>query len=295
MQHSPRLNRSVGSSLGCHTGMAAALAIFVAGQSVAIASPWAINVVSYEPGTTAQFGYDNPATALGAPERFTGENEFGGIFAGPVTIFNSAWGSDEIVSIGEGGHLTLELGKPAVNDPNHLYGVDLIVFGNAGFVAPNYPDPVIGIPASLFGAGHGLIELSSDGMHFEPVPGWMADRLFPTQGYRDADAFGSTPGSLHTDFLRPVNPALTLADFDGLTYEQALALYDGSGGGTPIDIALAGLSSVTHVRIRVLDDLNPNTSLSAEIDAIAVVPEPSGVLLLGAAGWWMTSRRRRTM
>ncbi len=293
MQHSLCLKRFVGITRGGRLCIAAALAIFAASPAVAAASPWAINVVSYDPGTTAQFGYDNPASALGAPERFTGENEFGGIFAGPVTIFNPAWGLDEIVSIGEGGHLTLELGMPAVDNPNHLHGVDLIIFGNAGFVAPNYPDPVIGIPATLFGAGHGLIELSSDGVHFEPVPGWMADRLFPTQGYLNADAFGTTPGSLLTNFLRPVNPALTLADFDGLTYEQALALYDGSGGGTPIDIALAGLSSVTHVRIRVLDDLDPNTSLSAEIDAIAVVPEPSGLLLLGAAGWWMTSRRRR--
>lgn len=259
--------------------------------TVASASPWATSWHNYNPGSTPVFGYTNPDTALGMPERFTGENEFGGAFASAVTMFNSVFGTDEVVSIGEGGQLTLELGTPATNNPNNLFGVDLIIFGNAGFTDGDYPNGTIGSPASLYGFGFGRIELSADGVNFFELPGWTADTLFPTQAYQDVDPLSSTPGSVPTDFFKPVNPALTLSDFDGLTYAQALALYDGSGGGTPIDIGLAGLSVVTHVRISVEDDFNPSTFRSAEIDAITVVPEPTAAALLAAVAGCVLLRR----
>ncbi|MBX3393816.1 MAG: PEP-CTERM sorting domain-containing protein [Phycisphaerae bacterium] len=272
----------------------ATLTIALIAPGVVSASPWATSWQSYDPGSTPVFGYTNPDTALGMPERFTGENEFGGAFASAVTMFNSAFGTDEVVSIGEGGHLTLELGTPATNNPSNPYGVDLIIFGNAGFTDSDYPNGTIGSPASLYGFGFGRIELSADGVNFFELPGLRADTLFPTQGYQDVDPLSSNPGSIETDFFKPVNPALTLSDFDGLSYAQALALYDGSGGGTPIDIGLVGLSMVTHVRILVDDDFNPGTFRSAEIDAITVVPEPaSAACLLAAAGCVLLRRGQR--
>ncbi|MBK8268680.1 MAG: PEP-CTERM sorting domain-containing protein [Planctomycetes bacterium] len=269
------------------------LALSTAAASPALASPWAGNWVSYNPGSTPVFGYTNPATALGLPERFTGENEFGGLYQSAVTMFNPVFGTDEAVSIGEGGHLTLALDTPATDDAGHLYGVDLILFGNSFFSDSNYPNGQQEATASLFSAGQGRIELSADGVNFIAVPGWTADRLFPTQGYLDVDANSTTPGGVPADFLKPMNPSLTLADFNGLSYAQSLALYDGSGGGTPIDISLVGLSSVTHVRISVDDDFNPNTSLAAEIDAVAAVPEPTSLSILLVACMAMTLRRSR--
>jgi len=253
----------------------------------ALASPWAGSVASFNPGLTPQADYPNPATTLGSPERFTGEGEF----PSNVTLFNPAFGVDELFSIGEGGHLTLELSTPATNDAAHLHGVDLIVFGNAGFLASDYPN--MGSPAELFQPESGRIEVSGDGVNFFEIPGWTADNLFPTLGYLDVEGFSGTPGNVPTNFLRPMNPALTLSSFDGLTYDQALALYDGSGGGTPIDIGLVGLATVTYVRISVDDDLNASTNLSAEIDAVATVPEPATALLALAAGVGLVMRKSR--
>src|SRR5262249_17490178 len=96
-----------------------------------------------------------------------------------------------------------------------------------------------------------------------------------------------------SNFLRPVNPSLTLADFNGLSYAQSLALYDGSGGGTPIDIGPTGLASVSLVRISLPDDGNPGTSLRGEIHAFASVPEPAGIALIPCSFAFMGARARR--
>ncbi len=246
-------------------------------------TPWASHVVSYVPGTTPVAGYADPATTLGAPERFSGETDFGGVYASVVSMFNPAWGTDELVSLGEGGSLILELDTPATDDPAHLYGADLIILGNGGFADAAWPAGRINDPALLLGTETMRVSVSTDGQSFVAL-GDYAEGLFPTQGFLDGGPYDTSPGSLPSDFLKPMNPALTLADFAGLTYAQALALYDGSGGGTPIDIAAAGLPAVRYVRIDVLDDGDADTMLHAEIEALATVPEPATMVLLALAG-----------
>ena len=63
--------------------------------------PWADAVVAYSAGVDGNPAYADATTALGAPERFTGE----GIFPGVVSPFNPAFGTDELVAIGRGGSL----------------------------------------------------------------------------------------------------------------------------------------------------------------------------------------------
>ncbi|MCG8406329.1 MAG: PEP-CTERM sorting domain-containing protein [Phycisphaerales bacterium] len=253
----------------------------------AFAGPWPTSV-TYDPGTTPVAGFTDPTTALGAPERFTGE----GVFPGAVTMFNPAFGTDEIVSIGEGGHLTVSFDEPVQDDPGNLHGVDLIIFGNTGFIDSNFPNGQLGNPAGVFGSGLATVEVSADGTNFFSVDG-LADGLFPAQGYLDVTPFQTTPGIVESDFRKPMDPSLTLSDFDGLSYAQALALYDGSGGGTPIDIGTSGLTSISHVRISLADDGDAETSLHAEIDAFVNVPEPASISLLLMAGLTVASRRRR--
>lgn len=251
-------------------------------------TPWAVQVVSYNPGATAVPGYTDPASALGAPSRFTGTSAG---FPGVVSMFNPAFETDQIVSIGEGGHLTLRLDRPALNDLSNPFGVDLIIFGNAGFIDVAYPGGVIGPGAGMFGLGQGVLELSVDGVSFVPW-GAFTEGLFPTVGYLDAAPFQTTPGAVPSDLLRPVNPALTRSSFAGLTHAQALTLYAGSGGGTPIDIGLAGLASARYLRLSVPDDGSPGTDLSIEIDAVAVVPAPAPALVLGVLASLGVRRRR---
>jgi hypothetical protein len=123
------------------------------------------------------------------------------------------------------------------------------------------------------------VAVSADGDYFVDL-GEFTEGLFPTQGYLDSGPYDDQPGLVPSDFTRPVNPALRPADFAGLSLAEALALYDGSGGGTPIDIAAANLDLVRFVRISVPDDGNPETFLNVEVDALARVPEPAGM-----AGW----------
>ncbi|MCB9852897.1 MAG: hypothetical protein H6819_07360 [Phycisphaerales bacterium] len=267
-------------------------AIAVAGlgwNANAIAGPWASQVVAYEPGLNPEAGYSSdPSVALGAPERTTGENTPFGSFPADVTMFSSPYGLDEVVSIGEGGYLTLQLDTPALDDANHLYGADLIVFGNTFF---NTDDFVVGDISGIT-PDPANIEVSSDNVTWFPVSP-KADGLFPTQGYLDSgifgtDAFGAPNGTIASDYLKPMNPALSTADFLGLTYIDALALYDGSAGGTAIDIAESGLSSVSYIRFSV----PMGAGYNAEIDAVTIVPEPVTAALFCMIGPAACIRRR---
>jgi hypothetical protein len=245
--------------------------------------PWADQVVSYDAGSGGMPGYDDPATTLGSPERFTGE---GTPYEAVVSMFNPPWGTDELLSIGEGGYLVVEFDQPVTNDPQHLYGVDLIIFGNGGFIDTAYPNGQIGSPAAMFGDDPMQVSVSTDGVDFVSL-GDFTEGRFPTQGYLDAGPYDTTPGSAATSFIRPIDPGLTLSDFDGLSFTEALSLYDGSGGGTPIDIGPAGLETIRFVRI---DMLEPGGTV--EIDAFSTVPEPASATLLGLLASTCAFRKR---
>jgi hypothetical protein len=249
------------------------------------ADPWADRVVEYRPGATTN-PYDDPSAALGSPERFTGEGSFPSV----VSMFSPPFLANEIVSIGEGGYLTVAFDEPIRNLATNQFGIDFIIFGNGGFIDRDYPRGTIGSPPSTFGLDLMRVSVSEDGEHFISL-GDFTEGLFPTQGFADVGPYSDVPGRVPTDFTRPMDPRLTLASFAGLTFDEALVLYDGSGGGTPIDVDPTGLASIWFVRIDVLDDLNPLTKLTVEIDGFATVPEPSSILMLCLFG--AAFRRRR--
>lgn len=242
------------------------------------ADPWADEVVSFGSGVDSLPGYDQPAAALGSPERFTGE----GVWPGAVTPFNPAWGVDEIYSIGIGGQLTLRFNEPVRNSAQNPYGIDLLVFGNAGLIDTDWPN---GRAGGLFGGG-GVVEVSADGVDWRIVPAVAPCGMFPTLGYADlADPYAASPGSVLTDFTRPVDPSF---DPSGKGWAEVFAAYAGSGGGVGIDLAWIGLKEVSFVRIT-----NPNGLESIEIDAVSdVVPGPGAAWVLGLAGALAWRRRR---
>ena len=256
------------------------------------ASVFATGVAGYDAGSAVGSGFNDPGTALGSPERFTGE----GIFPQVVSPFNPVWRTNEFVQIGEGGFLTLEFDEPITND-DHPFGVDFIVFGNGGFA--DRIDDIDGNtrdPAETFGLDDMLIEVSEDGTTFLPLENlsggeFFSEGMYPAMGYVDAGPYDATPGSIPTDFQQPLDPALTLADFDDMTYDQLLTLYDGSGGGTPVDIAASGLSEVSFVRFSVPE--SEGGFGTVEIDAVSRVPEPTamGFLLLGGLAAFRRARR----
>jgi hypothetical protein len=264
-------------------GWRVSVCLVLAMGAVAMAGSFASEVVNYTPGEGANPYYGSGEAALGEPSRYIPDGGWPSV----VSIFNSPWLPAQIVSLGQGGSLTVQFDQPITNDPNHQFGVDLMVFGNSTFWDMAYPAGEFGSTATLFSVGAGKIEVSENGVDFFEIPNVLADQLFPTQGYLDVGPQDSIPGQQPTDFFKPVNPALTLSDFDGLTYQQALALYDGSGGGTPIDLASAvdalgapaGLTEAHYVRISHMGEG------ATEIDALVAVPEPAmGLTLVLLAG-----------
>jgi len=235
--------------------------------SIQARAQFAESVISYDPGAGFSPGFTNAEAALGEPSRITP-----GTFGGPVDPFDPAYLTSQLVSIGAAGSLTLKFSKPILDHPRNRFGIDFIIFGNAGFIITNAFDLEtfnwIGTPAtdgSLFGNNPGAsrVSVSSDGITFYELNPAVAaaavvDGLLPTEG----------SGDFHT----PADPSLRQTDFSGLTLEGIRALYYGSAGGTGYDLAWAqdsegkpiSIHSIRYVRLEILEG-------KAEVDGIAVV------------------------
>ncbi|MCH2137683.1 MAG: hypothetical protein MK074_01355 [Phycisphaerales bacterium] len=224
------------------------------------ADPFADQVVDFAPGVGGSPGYDQPATALGPPERLTGEAAGQPMVVSP---FAPAWSPDELVSLGAGGFIVLGFDEPVIDDPANLYGVDLLLFGNAGLIDGAYP---AGICAGLFGGDGGVVEVSADGTTWIQVDP-LADALWPTMAWRDTGPYAVDPGDLPSDVVRPMAPTHTVDDIMGQGWDAIVPLYDGSAGGTGVDLAPTGLAAISFVRISVSDD----AFLTPEIDAVVDV------------------------
>jgi hypothetical protein len=274
------------------------LVLFVFTSSLAHAQ-YGAAVVSYDAGATPATGYTTASAAVGQPERFTGEVMFPGV----VSPFNPPFGANEIVSVGEGGHIVLRLSHYAIPQ---AAGPEIGVFENVGLVDVNYPSGQAGAPAGTFGPlDSATVEVSEDGMEWVS----LGERTFdvPTNGYTDlTDPYSSMPGGVPSDFQKPFLGSLS--SFDGLRYWDAsgsdiLETLAGSGGGTWLDISTIGLPQVGFVRFSLDNDLDPNTSLNFELDAVSiasgavgspVVPEPATILqLLVATAWGVVLSRHR--
>ncbi len=239
----------------------AAASVLLVSASTFGQSPFAANVVQYVPGAGVPAGYDDAEAALGIPSRYTSDP----LFPGAVTPFSSPYLPSQICSVGEGGRLVVEFASPVRDDPANPFGIDLLVFGNSFFIDVAWPSGTVG---GLFNDG-GLVEVSLDGKSFVAVPSIEADGLFPTMGYRDTGPYPIEPGLEETDFTKPVDPAMGPM-LIGLSYEQVVEAYAGSGGGAGIDLATVGLVEIRFVRITV----PKGAGVTVEIDGFAdVSPE----------------------
>ncbi len=226
-------------------------------------SPFAVEVIDFQPGVGGVPGYDQPEAGLGEPSRTTGWDWA----PETVTPFQPAWLPSQVVSLGIGGSLILAFDHDVLDDPRNPFGIDLLIFGNAFCTDPSYPAGVCG---TIVDEG-GRIDVSPDGRTWLTIPDVAADAAFPTMGFVDSGPYDTIPGIVPTDFTRPVDPAHG-GVLSGLGQAAILDVYDGSGGGVGIDLASVGLSAIRYVRI-----VNDTSGTTPEIDAIADVA-PAGLL-----------------
>lgn len=263
--------------------------------------PWADSIEQYDAGAGATPGYLDPDKALGQPSTMTGDPmiwpydpEAGKV---PVTMVNGPWTPDDLVSVADGGYLTVGFNEPVVNHPSNPFGIDLIVFGNAVFFSADWPtNQLLMNPAAMLD-NPGTVEVSADGVTFYEIvkPGGDAPLVssqFPTHPFASPE--GVPPaGTPLQDFTMPLDPALTLSDFDGLSVSDALGLYGISAGGAGIDLDWAvdsnglpvQLGEISYVRIS-----GENVEIDGFAD-VAVVPEPS-TIVMSLVGLTMLGMRR---
>jgi len=235
------------------------------GASGTRATQFAAEVVSYKSGVgfatdwSTGAGYTNKDAIVGSPAR-----ETPGKWGGPITPFSPPYLPGQILSIGEGGEVTLKFGKPIRDELINPFGLDFLVFGGAGFAITNGDFGGDGITdGTLFGQADGetRVSVSADGdawFMLDPKRAPAFDAYHPTDG--------------NGDFGLPVNPALAKGDFAAGGLAKFTELYDGSGGGTGYDLGWAvdvagkavALGQVRFVRLEVL-------SGKAEIDAVSDV------------------------
>ncbi len=264
------------------------LCLSVAGMLSASAAggPFADAVVDYDAGANPIPGYTDPDAVMGSPTRFTGV-QFG--FPSVVSPFSPAFDPGEVVSVGFGGSLTLRMGQSIRDDAAHRFGLDFIVFGNAGFIDVDFPNGSVGDVPAFFGRqAPVLVEASVDGDTWSQVATQVLD-LWPTLGYRDAGAFDGAPGKVLTSFTTAMDPSLTLADVAGMSYADLVGAYGRSGGGIGFDLSSAGLVEANYLRFTHVGSADQ----TFQIDAVAAVPSPACLpLLLGITGTWRTRRNR---
>jgi hypothetical protein len=274
------------------TQLSALLLVFC---SSSVHAQYGAAVISYDAGATPAAGFTTASAAVGEPERFTGE----GVFPGIVSPFSPPFRPNEIVSVGEGGHITLRLSHYALPQ---AVGPEIGVFENVGLVF-NSTTGGAGPTAATFGDDRAQVDVSADGLNWISLGNIQFN--IPSNGYTDVtDPFATAPGSAPTDFHKPFTGGA--ASFNGLPYSDSsgpdiLELFAGSGGGTWLDISSTGLSQVGFIRFSVADDFNVDSQLNFELDAVSIangavgspiVPEPAAAVLCFIAVIELSRARR---
>lgn len=255
---------------------------------------YATQVVSYIPGTgiggdwITGRPFNDPNCALGRPTvDTTGDAWYIPLdMPAPVVHVYPAFRSYELVTIGNGGQLTITFSHPVENDPRNPYGVDFVVFGNAFQVIDGVNGWTNGDPNSVTcGMGlfkePGIVSVAQDpnGPWYTFTDGPWADDWGPTLGRVPVDDPNDADPNLGTwnvywggpaNPTRPIdpnNPNVSESGFIGKTVRQMCDAYNGSAGGTGFDIGVFGLDWIQYVRVQD----KPGSSATTEIDAFSDV------------------------
>jgi hypothetical protein len=219
---------------------------------VCLASDFASVVISpqYPFGTGL---YDDPNAVLGEPTGYM-IDDFGKRFACSLVYgaWNKSWpdGKKTVVTLSAGRTVIVGFDHKVADDVQNPYGIDFIVFGNTAFNLGGYvycntdmeqvwlPNPVdvlVYEPVTVSVAQY------PNGPWYSFSEGPYADAdLFPTNSFAweglNIGGDGCANWGEESDPLKSMDPNLTWEDFDGISVPGAIALYEGSAGGTGFDL-----------------------------------------------------------
>jgi hypothetical protein len=211
-------------------------------------SDFASKIISYH-GPFGISPYDDPNAVLGRPATYVYDDWNDAIYACSLvyTAWNTAPDSSKlIVTLDAGAEIVVGFDHKVADDPCNPYGIDFIVFGNSGFeydfesygfVEPNsnMDEFFLVDPTSIY-SERVTVSVAQDpnGPWYTFTNGPYADADFPTNAFQwDSD---SNDWGDELDWLKPVDPNLSVSDFDGLSVAAAIELYNGSAGGTGFDL-----------------------------------------------------------
>ena len=262
--------------------------------------------------------FSDPAAALGQPTTLD-DDTFGDLYH--ASMVQPAFGVDQTTGknllVGFDttglGQVTVQMAAPITHSGTTWFNQDFIVFSNQGFIGSDasgfaYEGTDMSTYQIADGSTFGTlpqVSVSEDGVTFYAVNP-ASSVLFPENPYH-WDGLTSAPdtagwGALN-DFSKPVDPALSAADFANQTVAYAdNTLYNGSAGGTSYNFAdQTPLTTIDFIRFSAVP-----AGSHGVIDGVAAVgsalpgsaaPEPSQafVFLLMALGIgcliWRTRRR----
>lgn len=242
--------------------------IFIAVYSVNVfASPFAAEVIDFSQGPGATEDYDLASTVLGAPP-------VADSFAGSMNIDYAPWETTEVVSLGNGGSITIKYDHMVMNnDIDVEYGIDLIVFGNSFFSTDWEGD------YSIIGAGFepATIEVSQDGITFYEIAGVYADDLYPYT-------------SLKNDFIHATPAGIS---YMGRQVADVLLDFQNGCGGAQVDIssAIGTVETLEWIQYVRVTDIAGDAGIADVVAFADVVPEPAAFMLLGL-GTYLIRRKK---
>jgi hypothetical protein len=282
----------------------AAVVLTAISQS-ARAALFAGNASNYTQGTvyyddsgninTFDMSFNDP-TVVGDPTSspLSGLTDFDFPPVGIISPFEPPSDSDQAVTVGYGGTITLMFPQPI----NVVPGGTIGVFTTTGLVDTDYNSGLAGSTASTFEDQSAIVQVSLDGKKWYSLG--MQVFSNPENYFTNAtDPYGtSIPDNAQVaDFGQPFYG--TLSSFDGLDYAQILSLFNGSAGGTWLDLTGISLTQVQYIQFSEPEGVVPMTSFVG-ISAIAAsdqsVPEPtSAAALLVLAGLMLRRRAARSI
>ena len=265
-------------------------------------TPYGFSVVGcHTTATKSQYVENDPNVVLGRPTDTAYDEWAGGTCV--VSPATPAFGEGTVLTLENfdgGAYVTIAFDHDVVDDPANPFGVDFVVFGNAGLASStgmfyNNTDPASAtcVTSQYSFDDPGVVEVSQDGITWRTCNGYADTSAMPTlarvyepanpdTSVYDGNAFWGKP----TNPCFPVDPSITMEDCLGLTFAEICQRYNGSAGGRGFDISALdlpvnaqGRKWFRYVRISSAElenedgDTLPTTP---EVDAVADVAPVSG-------------------